>query len=187
MRILLPAFLFAATTGFSMPALAAREGAPAPSLEVTDASGQVVRVPAENRPVVLFFFERGASEEVREIAAEISPRFPGAMIVNVIDLRGVPELLEGVARERVEAAIDDAVRAERKAWREAGLEPPPDARRRIHLVPDFEGKILRAYGAGEGEVHVVVVDAKGRVAADFDEAPAPEKVAAVLEELPSTD
>jgi peroxiredoxin len=125
------------------------------------------------RAVVLVFVDINSARQSREIVVELRRRYPEfarLAIAVVVDLRLVPSLLRGMAEGIMVTA-----------YRGAAAEVPSghDPAEHLILLQDWDGKVSRAYAAGDvsRRVRLVVIDADGRVRAS--ESPADAAAAAL--------
>ena len=161
-------------------------GDPAPAVSVNDVKGRAVTVPEAGKPMVLALVSKATGEKAAEVTKEVRLAHPEATVITFIDLSGYPGFLQVMVKSKVKARHEEAVKDNADAWKKAGKVPPADLDARIHLVTDFDGKIVaKAYGATNSgkEAAFVVVAADGTVAAVFEKTPTGADVNGALDKL----
>ena len=180
-RALFVVALLASPSAFAGP----KAGDAAPAVNTKDVKGRDVVVPAAGKPMVLAFVAKATGEKAAEINREVRLTHPEAEVVTFIDVSGYPGFLHGMVKGKVSSRHDEAVKDDTAAFKKAGKPVPEDLDKRIHLVPDFDAKIMNAYGAKDTDkqAHFVVVGADGKVAAAFEKTPTAADVTGALEKL----
>ncbi len=132
----------------------------APAFTLTSiGSGRKVSLNKIGVPALLIFHGRQTSEAARTVNGPVRDRYPdpsNLLVASVADLHSVPRLLRGV----VEAFISDA-------YEEASQELPEGwtARDYLLILPDWDGKVTRAFGLSHTDriAGVAVVDSQGDI------------------------
>lgn len=164
-------------------AFALEAGDAAPPLAPTDIRGRALAVPVPGRVSLLSFASSSTGEAAGEITRAIRLEHPDLEILAFIDLSGFPALARGFVTRELAQRHEEAVRKTQAAFAAAGKAAPADLDARVHIVPDFEAKSCKTYGAGDSgkQPVIVVVGAGGRVEAVFSKAPALGDVKAAVE------
>ena len=176
------ALLAASPAAFAGP----KAGDAAPAVNTKDVKGREIVVPAAGKPMVLAFVAKATGEKAAEINREVRLNHPEAEVVTFIDVSGYPGFLHGMVKGKISSCHDEAVKDDTAAFKKAGKPVPEDLDKRIHLVPDFDGKIVQnAYGAKDTDkqAHFVVIGADGKIAAAFEKTPTAADVTGALEKL----
>jgi len=121
---------------------------------------------SRGRPTMVLYANRGTGESVHAPATQMSVRLKDVPFVTLVrvDLRGLPSLFRGIARRKIKSSHDDSVEEYDRAYKAAGVNPPPDASDRLVFVVDNDGAAHQAVGLPEGfhEALAVVLDCQGR-------------------------
>lgn len=122
-------------------------------------SGRKITLNKIGTPAVLIFHGRGTAEAARQVNGPVRDQFPDAdalLIASITDLHSVPGLLRGVVRAFIQDAYEEACKELPDGW-------APE--KYLLLLPDWDGKITRAFGMKDIEktAGIAVVDESGRV------------------------
>jgi hypothetical protein len=166
-----------------------KPGDAAPPLAPEDIKGRALAVPAPGHVVLLSFASPSTGEAVGEIARALRVEHPELEIFSFIDLSGYPGFMHGVARGQIAKRHAGAVEATRAAFTRAGKTAPDDLDARIHIIPDFDAKSCKAYGASSdgNQPMIVLIGANGRIKAIFAKTPSLAEVKAAVARETSTD
>jgi len=151
-------------------------GQEAPRLQFEDIQGR--KAATGDYPgwtVVYTFADRGSNasltEWIYEAGKEIARRDPGRKIayINFADVHAVPKFVRVVVNPMLRR-IDDKTRRETEAsYRQGGMENI-SGRFAFHLVPDWDGTYLEAFGIPDAADYRIWIVDRGRVVAALDEA-----------------
>jgi hypothetical protein len=122
-------------------------------------SGRKVTLNKIGVPAVLIFHGRGTAEAARQVNGPVRDRYPESnslLVASITDLHTVPGLLRGVVRAFIQDAYEEACRELPAGW------SPEEY---LLLLPDWDGKITRAFGMKDIEKNagVAVLDKMGAV------------------------
>jgi hypothetical protein len=173
--------LLAASSAFAAPP---QPGDLAPPLAPEDIKGRALAVPAPGHVMLLSFASPSAGEAVGEIARALRVEHPELEILSFIDLSGYPGFMHGVVRRRIATRQAGAVEVTKAAFARAGKTAPDDLDARIHIIPDFDAKSCKAYGASDdgNQPLLVLIGADGRIKASFANPALAEVQAAIANE-----
>ena len=159
-----------------------RPGDASPPLALEDIKGRALAVPSPGHVMLLSFASRSTAEATGEITRAIRVDYPGLEILSFIDLSGLPGFMHAIARERMAARQEGAVKATQAAFAAAGREAPDDLDARIHIIPDFDAKTCEAFGATDAgnQPMIVLIGKDGRVKAIFQQMPSLAEVEAAV-------
>ena len=125
--------------------------------------------PEDNVPTLLIFVGAQSATQIETVITGIRREIPDPetlLVVNVVDLRGVPKLMKGMAERVIRAAYDTAAKQIPNGY------DPAD---QLILIPDWKGTIFKAYDVDNvnQQVHLVMVNGAGeRMAAYSGDNPA---------------
>ncbi len=110
-------------------------------------------------PLLLLFQTYQTVDPARHVIIALRRRYgaPEQLIIaNVVDLRHVPRLMRSVARNIMEGAYAEAA---------ASLPPDVDPADHLILLPDWDGRVLRAYRFRDvgTQIGLALIDGDGRV------------------------
>lgn len=134
-------------------------GSPAPPFEMTAIhTRRVVSLDScAGTPLLLVFVSFDSREQVRDISQAVRDAYPEVsqvIVVNVINLLFVPSLARKMAENRMQSAIKQAIKE---------IPPPYTPAEYLILLPDWKGRLGRAYGISNSgnQVALVMVDRQG--------------------------
>jgi len=119
-----------------------------------------VEIPSESGvPMLLVFMGAQTATQIEDVVKNVrlyQPDPAQLLIVNVVDLRGVPKLLRKMAETVMRASYDQAA---------AQLPDEFDPAEHLILVPDWKGKIFKALGIRDASKNLAIValNAAGQV------------------------
>ena len=141
------------------------------------------------RPVVVTFGGRDSSEQVRQIARTIRGRFGDEELpmLSVLDLRGVPKLLHGLVRNRLQHGYEQAVQEATAGMRALGRPVPPDISSAIVMLPDWDGAVTQRFGLSgvDRQAVAVLIDGDGGIRGYGRGAQGGEQILALVDERPA--
>lgn len=123
-----------------------------------------VEIPSEsNVPMLLVFMGAQTATQIEDVVKNVRHQQPDPSklpIVNVVDLRGVPKLLRKTAETVIRASYDQAA---------AQLPDDFDPSEHLILIPDWKGKILKAFGVRDASKNLAIValNAAGKVVGHY--------------------
>lgn len=134
-------------------------GSPAPDFKLTAIyTRQVISLTrCAGTPLLLVFLSFETREQVRDISQAVRTAYPDSsqvVVVNVINLLFVPSFARRVAENRMESAIKQAIKE---------IPPPYSPAEYLILLPDWKGRLARAYGISNSgnQVALVMVNRQG--------------------------
>jgi len=148
-------------------------GDAAPPLSCRDVMDRPVAAPDAGSVMVLSFASRSTGEKAGELTRGVRVRHPDVKILSFIDLSGFPGFMRGLIKGRIVKRQPGAVKDARDAFVKAGKTPPEDLDARIHIIPDFDAKYCKAYGANDTghQAKMVVIGSDGTIKAAFSTTP----------------
>ena len=140
-------------------------GRPAPPFELTAVkSGRRVSPKDCSGTVLgLVFHGRETAQAVVDVNQTVRPHYPEASqvtLASVLDLSGIPRLLRGMIRPAL-----DQVYAQASKQLPPGLDPVDY----VFILPDWKGKISKAFGVRNADkvAALVVIDGNGQVIGSY--------------------
>ena len=119
------------------------------------------------RTVVYLFAGRDSGDQAGQIAQTISGRYgPDQLpIVSVMDMHGVPRLVQGLAKGQIQKAYEEAVRQATAQFQASGRVMPSDPSQVVVMLPDWDGKVTSSFGLSgvDKQAVAVLVDGDGYV------------------------
>ena len=161
-------------------------GDAAPAVNTKDVKGRDVVVPDSGKPMVLAFVAKATGDKGGAINRDVRINHPEATVITFVDVSSFPGFLHGMVKSKMSSRHEEALKDDSEALKKAGKPVPEDLDKRIHIVPDFDGKIVqKSYGAPDTDkqVHIVVIGADGKIAAIFDKTPTSADVNGALDKL----
>ncbi len=144
------------------------------SLSLTDALGGAVRLGAgQERVAVVVFMSRSSGDESKKFLRALDEKLLNGPVdsIGVVDLERYGGLWRSIAERRLRSALVEG-RAARKERRLAcGADASPSFVDRWHLIGDFDGAVLGAFGVDREPPHPVayVVDRSGALSGPYSE------------------
>ena len=163
-------------------AVAPKPGDPAPPLAAEDIKGRALAVPARGHVTLLSFASRSTAEAAGELTRAMRVEHPGLEIASFIDLSSFPGFMHGVVKGQIAERHEAALKTTRAAFAKAGKTAPDDLDARIHIIPDFDAKSCKTYGASDtgNQAVIVLIGADGLVKAIFAKTPSLAEVRATV-------
>lgn len=118
---------------------------------------------ASGVPMLLVFMGAQTATQIEEVVKNVRLQQPDPAklpIVNVVDLRGVPKLMRRIAETVMRASYDQAA---------AQLPDEFDPAEHLILIPDWKGKIFKAFGVRDASKNLAIValDGDGQVTGHY--------------------
>ena len=140
--------------------MSAQQAQQAPNFTLEHIAGRQVSLSDyRGRPVVVTFSGRGSSEQVKTIWQTIRSRYTADQlpILRVADLRGVPKLVQGLAKRDIRKGFEDEAQKEADGLRAMGKSVPADLSQLVVLLTDWQGKVAPSFGLNDVEKQAVAV------------------------------
>lgn len=134
-----------------MPFLPEGTAAPPFSLRAVPTKRKVSMPLGNGTPAMMLFVGAQTATGMESVVRDVRLRYPDPsqlMIINVVDLRGVPKLLRGTAETIMRAAYDKAAEQ---------IPDGHDPAEHLILLPDWKGKLFKAYGVPDVNKHLALV------------------------------
>lgn len=142
--------------------IAAGQPAPAFKLTAVKSSRQVSQKDCTGYVLGLIFHGRDTADAVIEIQQTVRPRYPdlSVTLASVVDLSSIPRLMHRVVRPFLEQVYDQAAQQLPKDLKPADY---------IFLLPDWDGKVTKAFGAKNTDkaAAIVVIDGDGYIVGSY--------------------
>lgn len=142
--------------------IAAGQPAPAFSLTAVKSGRQVSQKDCNGYVLGLIFHDRDTAGAVIDIQRTVRPKYPdlSVTLASVIDLSRVPRLLHRMVKPFLEQVYEQASQEMPK-----GLDPADY----IFLLPDWNGKVTKAFGAKNTDkaAAIVVIDGRGMIVGSY--------------------
>jgi len=146
-------------------------GSPAPAFELTaiHTRRKVGLGSCAGTPLLLVFLSFDTREQAREISQsvrEIYPKISQVIVANIINLLFVPSLARKIAENRMDSAIQQAIKE---------IPAPYTPAEYLILLPDWRGSLARAYhiSSSGSQVALVMIDGQGIIQGHYQgDAPA---------------
>ncbi len=117
--------------------------------------------------VVLVFSGRDSTDQARQISRAIRSRHDSEAlpIISILDLSGVPRMMHGLAKGRIQSGYQEVVRDVTAVMQQHGKQSPADPSRIIVMLPDWDGAVTASYGLKgvEKQAVAVAVDGDGTI------------------------
>lgn len=142
-----------------MPFLAEGTAAPPFSLHAVPTKRKVNMPPGNGAPAMMLFVGAQTATSMESVVRDVRRRYPDPsqlLIINVVDLRGVPRLLRSTAETIMRAAYDKAAEQ---------IPNGHDPAEHLILLPDWKGLLFKAYGIPDVNKYLalVMVDEDGAI------------------------
>lgn len=154
-------------------------GDPAPKIkEKAYPTNVPIQIPnKDDVPTLLVFLNYQTAMQIETVVTSVRYVVPDPQklkIVNVINLKNVSRMMQGMAKKIIKAAYDSAA-----ATIPEGFDPAEQ----LMLLPDWKGKVLRAYGVDDVNEHLslILIDQEGKISERYQgQEPEKESVKMVL-------
>jgi len=142
------------------------------SLSLTDALGEPVRLgPGQPRASVVVFMSKASSAESAELLRKLDEQAVTAPIdqVGVVDVARYSGFVRRIAERRLRQSLEEGRVKRRRRRLALGLDASQAIVDRWHLIGDFDGAVLEAFGVQTEPKHPVafVVDRSGAVSGPY--------------------
>ena len=140
----------------------------APNFTLTHLAGHSVSLSDyHGRPVIIVIGGEDSAHQPKQIGQTIRSRFNAAQlpIISILDLRGVPRLVQGLVKRQIDKEYQNMVRDETASLQAAGQPVPADPARVAVMLTDWEGKVATSFGLGDinQQAVAVAVDGDGNI------------------------
>jgi hypothetical protein len=119
------------------------------------------------RPTVLVFAGKDSGGQAREIVITLRGRFaPDQLpVLSVLDMHGIPRLVQGIAKGQIQKGYNDAVREALADAQAKGWVTPADPSQLVIMLMDWDGKVTSSYGLSgvDKQAVAVLIDEQGNV------------------------
>ena len=160
---------------------------PAPQFTLEAVSGRKISLADFGGRVTLFVFSsRSTGEQARAVGSVIRRyclKAPDVALATIADLHDIPRPFRGMAKPRLAETYRETCQTVAEAYREVGLTPPADLADVVHMLPDWDGKVTKAFAVGDvGKTAAfAVVDKAGQIRGRFKGEKAAPDIIALLE------
>lgn len=121
----------------------------------------------QGRTVVLVFSGRDSVEQAQKIGQTIRSRYDvfALPIVSILDMHGIPRMMQGLAKGRVQSGYDELVKTATNTLQAAGKQMPPDPSQVVFMLPDWDGAVTKSFGlqAVDQQAVAVLIDGNGYI------------------------
>lgn len=140
----------------------------APNFTLENITGSSVSLSDyRGRMVVILFGGKNSADQARQIARTIGQRYQADQlpILGVLDMRGVPRLVQALAKGDVTKAHREAVADAAADFQTSGRQAPANLSQLIVMAPDWQGKVVDSYGVSgvDRQAVAVLVDGDGNI------------------------
>lgn len=140
----------------------------APNFNLSHVTGRPVSLSDyRGRPVVVMFGGRDSSDQVQQIGQTIRSRYDheALPLVSILDLHGLPRMLQGMAKGRLQSGYQEAAQRAASNIQAAGQPVPADLSHLVVMAPDWDGKVTASFGLSgvDKQAVAVLVDAEGYI------------------------
>jgi len=136
----------------------------APNFNLTHIVGRPVALSDfRGKPVVVVFSGRDSTDQARQISRTIRSRYngEGLPIISILDLSGIPKMMHGLAKGRIQSGYQEVVRDATAMIQQQGKQMPADPSRIIIMLPDWDGAVTASYGLKDVDKQAVAVAVDG--------------------------
>ena len=121
----------------------------------------------QGRTIVMVFSGRDSVEQAQQIGQTIRSRYDlyALPIVSVLDMHGIPRMMQGLAKGRIQGGYEELVKTATNALQAAGKPMPADPSQAIIMLPDWDGSVTKSYGlqAVDQQAVAVLIDGNGYI------------------------
>ncbi len=145
----------------------------------TDILGRQVPI-GQGRPAVVLYANRGNREELRGTAYEFAYGLRAAhpIVVVHVDMRDIPGLFKGMARNEIAKSYRSSLEQMRKVFSDKGEQPPADLESSFFMVADSQGEPHEALGLKKG-FDTVIAQAVSPSGQELARGPFPQAASAI--------
>ena len=138
----------------------------APNFSLNHITGRPVSLSDyRGHTVVVVFSGRDSTDQARQIGQTLRSRYDiyTLPMISVLDLHGIPRMMHGLAKGRVETGYKELVATATQALQAAGKPMPPDASQVIVMLPDWDGSVTASFGlqGTDQQAVAVLIDGNG--------------------------
>lgn len=138
----------------------------APDFSLEDTRGNTVNLADhKDRLVILIFASQATQEASTKAASGLGKRLLSHPQVDMFTIVSVPKMFKAMATGLLRGAQDKALETARKRFEKEGGEVPANLEKRIFILPDWDGAVVKKFGFDPKvkRVHVAVVSPEGTV------------------------
>ena len=140
----------------------------APNFTLTHVVGRPVSLgDFRGRPTVLIVTGRDSTDQARQITRTLRGRYglDALPIASILDLSGIPKMMQGMAKGRIEGGYKDAVRDATAMMQQMGQQVPADPSQMVVMLPDWDGAVTASYGLKgvDKQAVAVAIDGNGYI------------------------
>jgi hypothetical protein len=121
----------------------------------------------QGRTVVMVFSGRDSVDQAQKIGQTIRSRYDvyALPIVSVLDMHGIPRMMQGLAKGRVQSGYDELVKTAANTLQATGKQLPADPSQAIIMLPDWDGAVTKSFGlqAVDQQAVAVLIDGNGYI------------------------
>ncbi len=141
-------------------------GQAAPNFSLAHVTGRMVSLSDyRGRSVVILVNGRDSIDQARQIVDDLRSRYTWQQLplLGVVDLGGLPKLMQGIARGRLQSGYQEEVKKEVEKLRAQGQPVPDDPSYLVTMLPDWDGKVAASFGLQDvnRQAVAVLVDGEG--------------------------
>jgi len=113
--------------------------------------------------VVLVFSGRDSTDQARQISRAIRSHHDSEAlpIISILDLSGVPKMMHGFAKGRIQSGYQGVVRDATAMMQQQGKQSPADPSRIIIMLPDWDSAVTTSYGLKDVDKQAIAVAVDG--------------------------
>lgn len=119
------------------------------------------------RTVVVVFGGRDSTDQVRQIGQAIHARYDyeALPMLSVLDLHGLPKMLQGMAKGRLQNGYQEATQEVARQLQAKGQPMPADFSHLIIMLPDWDGAVTASFKLSgvDKQAVAVLVDGEGYI------------------------
>lgn len=140
----------------------------APNFSLQHIAGRNVSLSEfQGRTIVVVFSGRDSVEQAQQIGQTIRSRYDlyALPLVSVLDMHGIPRMMQGLAKGRIQSGYEELVKTATGALQAAGKPMPADPSQAIIMLPDWDGSVTRSFGlqAVDQQAVAVLIDGNGYI------------------------